>query len=139
LCAYAALNAAADQAEDVVQDAFVGLRQRCAAKRPPPNVVAWLYRVVRNKSLKTGAKTRPLESHAPDWFDKLPSPNQPNHATGPADRWASVCAHLEPAELEILEMRYVERMGLAQISDRTGLPSWKVKRILGEATKKCRP
>jgi RNA polymerase sigma factor (sigma-70 family) len=135
LCAYATQNAAADQAEDVVQDTFLCLWQRCLAKPPPPNAVRWLYRVVRNKALKAGAKARRAESCAPDWFDSLPSPNQQDHATGPGHRWASVCAHLEPAELEILEMRYVERMSHAQISDRTGLPSWKVKRLLGEAKK----
>jgi RNA polymerase sigma factor (sigma-70 family) len=106
---------------------------------PPPNVVAWLHRVVRNKALKVHAKAGRVVSCAPDWFDRLPSPNQQDHATGPGDRWASVCAHLKPAELEILEMRYLERMGLAQISDRTGLPSWQVKRFLGEAKKKCLP
>jgi RNA polymerase sigma-70 factor (ECF subfamily) len=42
-------------AEDVVQDAFVKL---LAVRRPPENLVAWLYRVVRNGALDAGKTAR---------------------------------------------------------------------------------
>jgi RNA polymerase sigma factor (sigma-70 family) len=42
-------------AEDVVQDAFLKL---LAVRRPPENLVAWLYRVVRNGALDAGKTAR---------------------------------------------------------------------------------
>ena len=42
-------------AEDVVQDAFVKL---LAVRRPPHNLVGWLYRVVRNGALDAGKTAR---------------------------------------------------------------------------------
>jgi RNA polymerase sigma-70 factor (ECF subfamily) len=42
-------------AEDVVQDAFLKL---LGVRRPPQNLVAWLYRVVRNGALDAGKTAR---------------------------------------------------------------------------------
>src|SRR5437868_12050707 len=58
--------------EDVVQEAFVKL----AAQRPPPdNLVAWLYRVVRNGALSAARADKRRRHHetvaagqAPPWF-----------------------------------------------------------------------
>jgi len=58
--------------EDVVQEAFVKL----AAQRPTPdNLVAWLYRVVRNGALSAARAERRRRHHetvaatrAPPWF-----------------------------------------------------------------------
>lgn len=41
--------------EDVVQDAFLELIRR---RKPPDNVVAWLYRVVRNRAVSHSRSTR---------------------------------------------------------------------------------
>jgi RNA polymerase sigma-70 factor (ECF subfamily) len=41
--------------EDVVQDAFLKL---AAQRRPPRDVVAWLYRVVRNRAMDAGKVER---------------------------------------------------------------------------------
>jgi RNA polymerase sigma-70 factor (ECF subfamily) len=58
--------------EDVVQDAFLKLvRQR----KPPDNLVPWLYRVVRNGALSAARSERRRQRHettaaarAPAWF-----------------------------------------------------------------------
>ena len=58
-------------AEDVVQEAFVKL---AAQRRPPDNVAAWLYRVVRNGSLSAARAERRRKRHesaaaaGPGWF-----------------------------------------------------------------------
>src|SRR5262245_26828267 len=58
--------------EDVVQDAFVKL---AGLRSPPRQVVAWLYRVVRNGALDAGRAQRRREKHEseaagrqPAWF-----------------------------------------------------------------------
>ncbi|MCL2005687.1 MAG: RNA polymerase sigma factor [Planctomycetaceae bacterium] len=63
------------EAEDVVQDAFLKL---LAAKPPPDEPKAWLYRVVRNTAIDRLRKKRwfrppPLDN----WFENLPDRTQP--------------------------------------------------------------
>ncbi len=41
--------------EDVVQEAFLKLME---ARKPPPNSVAWLYRVVRHRAIDAGRVAR---------------------------------------------------------------------------------
>jgi RNA polymerase sigma-70 factor (ECF subfamily) len=63
-------------AEDVVQEAFLRLVRRVKTNDPPDNVVAWLYRVIRNelitlhhKSRHSRAREEALASERPMWFE----------------------------------------------------------------------
>ncbi len=63
-------------AEDVVQEAFLRLVRRVKANDPPRNVVAWLYRVIRNELITrhhAGCRSRAREervaSARPGWFE----------------------------------------------------------------------
>jgi RNA polymerase sigma-70 factor (ECF subfamily) len=49
------LGLSADEAQDVVQDAFVSLHRQLASGRSPQNTRSWLYRVAHN-----GARNRQL-------------------------------------------------------------------------------
>jgi RNA polymerase sigma factor (sigma-70 family) len=58
--------------EDVVQEAFIKL---AAQGRPPPNPVAWLYRVVRNRAISCARAEKRRRRHesaragrGPAWF-----------------------------------------------------------------------
>lgn len=58
--------------EDVVQEAFLKLVEQ---KRPPANVLPWLYRVVRNAAISAGRADRRRRRHeavaatrTPPWF-----------------------------------------------------------------------
>ena len=63
-------------AEDVVQEAFLQLVLRDKAGDPPENVVAWLYRVVRNELVtrhhgrrRSRAREERVASERPEWFE----------------------------------------------------------------------
>lgn len=66
----------AASAADVVQEAFLQLVRRVQANDPPENVVAWLYRVVRNElitqyyaSQRARAREERVASERPEWFE----------------------------------------------------------------------
>jgi RNA polymerase sigma-70 factor, ECF subfamily len=46
----ASIGLSRDEAQDVVQDAFVALERHSAAGRPEENIRSWLYRVVHNEA-----------------------------------------------------------------------------------------
>jgi RNA polymerase sigma factor (sigma-70 family) len=63
-------------AADVVQEAFLQLVRRVQANDPPKNVVAWLYRVVRNElitqyhaSQRARAREERVAAERPEWFE----------------------------------------------------------------------
>ncbi|NQT11514.1 MAG: sigma-70 family RNA polymerase sigma factor [Planctomycetes bacterium] len=63
-------------AEDVVQEAFLQLVRRVKANDPPENVVAWLYRVVRNELItrhhgrrRCRVREERVASERPEWFE----------------------------------------------------------------------
>ena len=63
-------------AEDVVQEAFLQLVRRVKANDPPDNVVAWLYRVIRNELItghharcRSQAREQHVASERPEWFE----------------------------------------------------------------------
>lgn len=65
-----------ESAEDVVQEAFLQLVRQVKAKEPPENVVAWLYRVVRNElitrhhsSCRSRAREERVASERPELFE----------------------------------------------------------------------
>ncbi len=66
----------AELAEDVVQEAFLQLVRRVKANDPPDNVVAWLYRVIRNELItghharcRSQAREQHVASERPEWFE----------------------------------------------------------------------
>jgi RNA polymerase sigma factor (sigma-70 family) len=63
-------------AEDVVQEAFLQLVRHVKANDPPQNVVAWLYRVIRNELItrhdgrrRSRAREQRVASERPGWFE----------------------------------------------------------------------
>jgi len=65
-----------ESAEDVVQEAFLRLVRRVKGGDPPENVVAWLYRVVRNELItrhQSQSRSRAWEERVatrrPEWFE----------------------------------------------------------------------
>jgi DNA-directed RNA polymerase specialized sigma24 family protein len=88
--------------EDVVQDAFLKL---VAQRRPPDQVVPWLYRVVRNAAISAGRSERRRRAYEtaarrPVWF--LPNPGVGLDATAataalqglPPEQREVIVAHL---------------------------------------------
>jgi RNA polymerase sigma-70 factor (ECF subfamily) len=112
-------SAAAQAAEDVVQEVFLRL---VTLPAEPGNVRAWLYAAVRNAAIaaaRSGARRRRREQGAArhkggGWFE--PAPGDPIDAAA-AQR---ALAELPPAQREIVVLRLWSGMTLAEIAGVTG-------------------
>jgi RNA polymerase sigma-70 factor (ECF subfamily) len=102
-----------EAAEDVVQDAFVKLVQQ---SRPPVDVVAWLYRVVRNGAIdaaKTARRRRHRESAAARsvrWFVETEVDGLD------AETAAAALERLVPEQREVIVARHWGGLSFEQIA-----------------------
>jgi RNA polymerase sigma-70 factor (ECF subfamily) len=108
-------------ADDVVQDAFVKL---AALSKPPDNIAAWLYRVVRNGALATGRAERRRRHHesaaalrTPSWF------TPPAEARLDAETATAALQNLPLEQRETLVAHLWGGLTFEQIGELTGVSS----------------
>jgi RNA polymerase sigma-70 factor (ECF subfamily) len=107
--------------EDVVQEAFVKL----AAQRPvPENVLAWLYRVVRNGALTAARTERRRRKHEAIAAARLPSWFVPSEGTRLDGEAATAALQTLPIEeRETLVAHLWGGLTFEQIGEVTGVSS----------------
>lgn len=128
--------------EDVVQEAFVKL---AGQRREPENILAWLYRVVRNGALAAARAQRRRRHHETIAARRTPSWFQPNESVGldgevaaaalrelPLEQRETIIAHLwggltfeQIAELSGVSSSTAHRRylaGLSALRERLHLP-----------------
>jgi RNA polymerase sigma factor (sigma-70 family) len=104
--------------EDVVQEAFLKL---VAQRRPPEQVVPWLYRVVRNGAISAGRAEQRRRRHEARAAQRAPAWFLPAHGTG-LDREAATTA-LQALPLEQREIIVAHLWGgltFEQVGELTG-------------------
>lgn len=114
LLLYARHLAGDQQAEDIVQDAFVKLlRQR----KRPDNVRAWLFRVVRNASVswmrRLGLRRlffQKMSETSPAWFQSCPDD------LIDAQQLQALLKELSPSHREVLLLRVWGQMSLKDVA-----------------------
>lgn len=107
-------------AEDLVQDAFLKLHQHWAEVEQPR---AWLFRCVRNLALNHIRDHRRETELDPDQ-DPASDSAGPEHLLGRMEAIGSLqllVAEMEPADRELIALKYGENLKYQQISQRTGL------------------
>ena len=115
--------------EDVVQEAFV---QLAGQRESPQEVVAWLYRVVRNRALNAardaGRRRKLAETrHVSGWFiDRIDNRVD-------AEAAAQALAGLEQQSREVVVARLWGGMTFAEIGELLGLSDSTVHRRYQEA------
>lgn len=130
------------QAEDVVQDAFLKLnRLRDSIQQPRP----WLYRTVHHLALnrlRDDARTQSLSPNGTD-DDPLPDRLVDPHPTPDLEVSHQECLdqvrqglrQLDPRSREVLRLKFEEQCSYRDISLKTGLSSGHVGYLLHHALK----
>lgn len=109
-----------ETAEDLVQDAFLKLHTHWADIDNPR---AWLFRCIRNLALNH-LRDHQRESPLPE-TDNIPDSTQhPDQSLGHLETIGTLqllIAELDPADQQLIALKYTENLKYDQISQRTGL------------------
>jgi len=116
-----------DDALDITQDAFCHLFDRPVTFVLTGKLTTYLYPVVKNLAL-SHARRRRRHAGAAIEADALPAPT----ATGPSELEA-VVAGLPEAQREVLLMRFIDDLSLAEIAEALSIPLGTVKSRLHHA------
>lgn len=121
------------EAEDVLHDAFVAVRERAEQYAPERgSVIAWLVTLVRNLSIdrtrrrvRRGELARDVVAHEPP-----PSGRDPERLTSEAEGRHKVrraLATLPEAQRQTLEIAFFEGLSYPEIAEREGVPLGTIK------------
>lgn len=109
-----------ETAEDLVQDAFLKLH---AHWEDVANPRAWLFRSIRNLALNhlRDHKRETAIDASHDWESDSPDPDQTLGRQEAIGTLQLLVAELDPADRDLITLKYQENLKYDQISQRTGL------------------
>ncbi|MBP8303148.1 MAG: sigma-70 family RNA polymerase sigma factor [Phycisphaerae bacterium] len=120
-----------DAAEDVLQETFIYLVKRLPSLTLTARLTTFLYPVVRHLSLEA-LRTRDRLGASGDVLEELPLACAEQDQTWPEDL-ASVLSLLPSGQRQVLLMRFVDDMTLAEIALALEIPEGTVKSRLHNA------
>jgi RNA polymerase sigma-70 factor, ECF subfamily len=110
-----------DQVEDVLQEVWLAAFRALPRLSDPAAVVAWLYRIARNKSSVQWRRQEP--SHSLDASEVVDESCRNNDFDREdAQEIHAALDQLTPEHREILTLRFLEDMTYEQIAEVTGCP-----------------
>jgi RNA polymerase sigma-70 factor (ECF subfamily) len=121
-----------EDAQDIVQSAFVKAWEKLASFDPHYRFFSWIYRIVVNESLNSRTRRVPTRSLDPD----LPAPGGPEQAAQLSEREAclqSALLRLSTDDRNVLILRHFADLSYAEIAEALGLSDKTVKSRLHEA------
>lgn len=129
-----------DVAEEVVQDAFVGLHRHWARMRDPDKALAYLRRSTVNGARSVGRRRSTADRHAPLLVASAPGP-VPDLAEAVAEREdvLRAMAALPERQREVLVLRYYADLSEAAIADALGISPGTVKAHAARGLAALRP
>jgi RNA polymerase sigma-70 factor (ECF subfamily) len=109
-----------ETAEDLVQDAFLKLH---AHWDDVSNPRAWLFRSIRNLALNhlRDHKRETTIDASHDWQSDSPDPDQALGRLEAVGTLQLLVSELDPADRDLITLKYHEKLKYDQISQRTGL------------------
>jgi RNA polymerase sigma-70 factor (ECF subfamily) len=131
----------AGEAEELAQDVMVIVYQRAGELREKEHFNGWLFRVAKNelarcwRRRRTRSRIAQIEPLDDEMAEKLMTQME---VAGSSDfvEWVS---YLEPAERDIIILRFVEELGYEELAVALGIPIGTVKWRLFNAKKKLAP
>ncbi len=109
-----------ETAEDLVQEAFLKLHAHWEEVTHPR---AWLFRCIRNLALThiRDHKRETTLDNGHDWKSDSPDPEQALGRLEAVGSLQLLIAELDPADRQLIRLKYHENLKYDQISQRTGL------------------
>ena len=137
--AYGRLRRSND-AEDVVQTAWVKMLGRMGSLKDPARFSGWMFGIVRHCIVDQRRGERRIDVMDPVYFDEIPDTRLEPDATGDARKHAirAVVERLPPTLQDIVRWRYYTTLSYAQIAAISGIGVALVKSRLHEAKSKLR-
>lgn len=135
-------GAAADAAEDIVQDVLVAVwRKADKYDEKKAKFSTWIYSLTRNRWIDRNRKEGRSEPTAPDEMAQLiESPvrgaDAEYHQNEASEAVRRELALLSPEQKHVLHLAFFEGLSHAQIAERTGLPLGTVKSRIRAPLKK---
>jgi RNA polymerase sigma factor (sigma-70 family) len=120
-------------AQDIVQETFRYLWEKDPEIRSPAHLVALLRRVVHNLGLNCRRKANRVELVDPQRIDGEERSLSVHEPTAYTEFWNYAAGLLSGDQLETLELRVRDGLTLREVSDRMGIPVWKLRRMLRAA------
>ena len=121
---------------DVAQQAFMYLLRKLPRLRLTARLTTYLYPVVKHRALDLVRKRRRRETANAD-LDALPA-DPPPPGPGAHEDLMTVLGGLPEGQREVLLMRYVDDMTLAEVADALGIPLGTVKSRIHNALRALR-
>ena len=121
-----------DLALDVLQETFLYFVKKFPGFHLTASLKTFLYPAVRNLSLAARRKTRRFQSGEPE-PDKLESLPAANPRGSETDALTAALASLSEEQREVLLLRFVDELSLAEIAVALGIPLGTVKSRLHNA------
>jgi RNA polymerase sigma factor (sigma-70 family) len=131
-------------AEDLTAQVFMRAVEQLDVSRPPAQIAAWLYRVAQNavadywRSFYRLPQIE-LELVAPGWEPAAPQPDP--HAEADADGAKAAVARLLkrlPSHYaRVLELRFLQRLSVAETADQLGITRGNAKVLQYRALRKA--
>jgi len=135
-----------DAARDAVQDAWLAIVGGLPRLNDPARFAPWAYRILTNKCRdwarrRTRDRDRGLIGAAGSGSaDAFPAPEPPAgpDADGAVTRLRRAMRRLSPDHRAVLDLHYLDGLGVAAIADALGVPAGTVKSRLHHAREKLR-
>jgi RNA polymerase sigma-70 factor (ECF subfamily) len=122
---------AGDDADDLVQEAFLRAHAKLASYDPSYRFSTWLYTIASNLAISRARGQRPAPpASAADGHD--PRDELARREQG-ARLWRRAAAILTAAHYEVLRLRYADDLDIGEISARTGRSATHVRVLLFRA------
>jgi len=131
-------------AEDITAQVFTRAVEQLDLSRPPAQITAWLYRVAQNavadywRSFYRLPQVE-LELVAPGWEPATPQPNPHAQAdaNGAKAAVARLLKRLPKHYARVLELRFLQRLSVAETADQLGITRGNAKVLQYRALRKA--
>ncbi len=130
-----------DAADDVVQEAWLGIIRGIRRLRDPGQFPAWAYSIVTRQAalwIRKRQRHRSVERESSITPEPTPPPAQPIGAETDVERLQHAMAALDPAERAMLHLRYDTDLSTDEIAVAMHIPAGTVKSRLFAIRRKLR-
>ncbi|ALO45865.1 RNA polymerase sigma factor [Pseudohongiella spirulinae] len=136
----------ADDAQDLMQEVFLGLYRNLEEFRGQAQLSTWLFRVAHNKAIDLARRrsVRPVLNAQAD-YDELqelrseqPAPDEQLEAIQGNERVLMLLSQLPPAQRMVIELKIYQELTFDEIADLSGISANTAKTRFYTALKKIR-